>query len=198
MTDFPGSTGPLGFFRRFFRRRPYRAAAHQLYVAAAEQSRHPALYETYGIPDTLDGRFDALVLHVFLILHRLRRQGDAALELGHEVVEVLVGDMDRTLRETGIADVGVGKRVKTMLKAFYGRIGAYDSGLSDTQGGLEDGLLRNIYRGDAPGPEAVAGLADYVRYQAAVLAEQPLAAFLAGEARFADHFPTHRKAGEAS
>lgn len=187
----------LNRLARFFRRRPHRAAAHRLYVAAADQSRRPSLYETYRIPDTLEGRFDSLILHVFLILHRLRRQGDAALELGHEVVEVLVADMDRTLRETGIADVGVGKRVKTMLRAFYGRIGAYDSGLAETEGALEDALMRNIYRGDAPGPDVVAALARYVRRQAAALSAQPLGAFLSGDARFADDFPDGAGADEA-
>jgi N6-L-threonylcarbamoyladenine synthase len=114
------------------------------------------------------------------------------------IVEVLVGDMDRTLRESGIADVGVGKRVKTMLKAFYGRVGAYDSNLSDPDGGLEDSLLRNIYRGDTPGADVVAALADYVRHQAQTLADQPLAAFLAGEARFADDFPAPARPAQTS
>jgi cytochrome b pre-mRNA-processing protein 3 len=164
-------------------------AGHQLYLAAAAQSRAPALYERYLVPDTLDGRFDALVLHVFLILHRLRNQGEEALELSHEVVNTLVGDMDRTLREMGIADVGVSKRVKRMIQAFYGRIGAYDAGLSAADDSLLESLVRNVYRGEAPSQDVLEVFAAYVRVQVAHLDALPLETYMRGEADFVDEFP---------
>jgi cytochrome b pre-mRNA-processing protein 3 len=180
----------MSFLSKLFRRNPHRMAGHRLYLAAAAQSRSPALYERYLVPDTLDGRFDSLVLHVFLILHRLRSQGEEALELSHEVVNTLVADMDRTLREMGIADVGVAKRVKKMVQAFYGRIGAYDAGLAAADDSLLQGLVRNVYRGEAPAAEAVEAFAAYVRVQVAHLDALPLEAYMQGEADFVDEFPS--------
>lgn len=179
----------MKFVSKLLNRHPYRMPAHKLYVTASDQSRAPQLYELYQIPDTLDGRFDSLILHVFLILHRLRSQGEEALELSHEIVEVLVGDMDRTLRELGIADVGVSKRVKRMLQAFYGRIGAYDAGLAEGDDALAERLTRNVYRGAPPGAAELAGLAAYVRRQWAHLDALPLADYMSGEAGFAAEFP---------
>ena len=174
---------------KLLKRHPYRVPAHNLYVAASNQSRAPQLYEFYQIPDTLDGRFDSLVLHVFLILHRLRSQGEEALELSHEIVDVLVADMDRTLREMGIADVGVAKRVKRMLQAFYGRIGAYDAGLTEGDDALAEGLARNVYRGTPPQPDVLAAFSAYVRRQWAHLDGLPLEDYMSGDAGFAAEFP---------
>jgi len=180
----------MSFLSKLFRRRDHRAAGHRLYVSAAEHSRSPALYERYLVPDTLDGRFDSLVLHVFLILHRLRNQGEDALELSHEVVNTLVGDMDRTLREMGIADVGVSKRVKRMIQAFYGRIGAYDAGLAAADDSLLQGLVRNVYRGEAPSQPVLEAFAAYIRVQVAHLDALPLETYMRGEADFIDEFPS--------
>jgi len=175
----------MDLLKRLFHRRPHREAAHRLYMKAAAQSRLPALYEDFRIPDTIDGRFDALVLHVFLILHRLRQQGEAALDLSHEIVDVLIGDMDRTLREMGIADVGVGKRVKNMLKAFYGRLGAYDEALNTGDGAaLREGIVRNVYRGTSPGDAIIDSFETYMRAEASALAAQPLERFMDGTAQF--------------
>lgn len=188
----------MKFVNKLFNRHPYRAAAHNLYLAASDQSRAPELYELYAVPDTLAGRFDSLILHVFLILHRLRNQGEAVLELSHEVVQVLIADLDRTMREQGIADVGVGKRVKKMLQAFYGRIGAYDAGLAAEDAPLEEGLVRNVFRGAPPPPPVLAAFTSYVRAQQAHLDAQPNDAYMSGNASFAAEFPTRAEASMES
>lgn len=179
----------MSILGRLFKSNPHKMAGHKLYVTAAEHSRAPELYELYQVPDTLDGRFDSLILHVFLLLHRLRSQGEEALELSHVVVDVLMGDMDRTLREMGIADVGVSKRVKKMLQAFYGRIGAYDAGLSAADDSLLEGLVRNVYRGEAPPQEVLSAFAGYIRVQVAHLDALPIETYMRGEADFVDEFP---------
>lgn len=158
-----------------------------LYSAAVAQARVPELYLDFGVPDSLDGRFDMISLHVFLIMRRLRAEGDAAQALSQALAELMFDDMDNSLREMGVGDMGVGRRVRQMAEAFYGRVAAYDAALRDGQAGdLDSALLRNVYRGAAPGAGQLAGLADCVRRQAAALDGQPFAAIAAGQVVFAD------------
>ncbi len=165
------------------RGRVRREAAHALYREIVRQARTPALYASFGVPDTLDGRFDLIVLHVYLVLRRLRGHGRGASAFAQAVFDAMFADMDRSLREIGVSDHSIGKRVRDMVQAFYGRIAAYDRGFA-TAGGLETALLRNVYRDDEADRERAALLADYVRRQAAELETQSLAANLAGELRF--------------
>ena len=151
------------------RRRARRATARtadRLYAAAVAQARAPGFYAA-GIPDTFDGRFDLLVLHVFLLVRRLRRDGRAGETLAQALFDATFDDMDRTLREMGVGDLGVPKRVKAMARAFYGRAAAYDAALDapdDTR--LAAALGRNLL-GDERAPAA---LCAYVRRADAELA----------------------------
>jgi cytochrome b pre-mRNA-processing protein 3 len=135
------------------------------------------------VPDTLDGRFDLLVLHVFLLLHRLGREGRPLKALGQALFDGMFADMDRTLRELGVSDMAVGGRVKAMAQAFYGRIAAYEPGLTDTAR-LTEALARNLYRGVAVDDALLAAMAAYVREQAELLAGQDAARLALGQVRF--------------
>lgn len=173
-----------------FRRGSAQAPARLLYERVVAQARLADFYERAGVPDTLDGRFELVALHCFLLLRRLRGEGEAATALGQRVFDRMFSDMDASLRELGAGDLGVGRRVKHMARSFYGRIAAYDRGLDDTGGRLAEALRRNLYGTvDAP-PERIAAMADYVRAAAANLGSQPVAALIRGTVEFgAPGFP---------
>ena len=160
--------------------------AEALYASAVGQARMPVFYGETRVPDTVDGRFDMIVLHVFLVLHRLKAGEGNAADVGQALFDTMFADMDRCLRELGAGDLGVGRRVKTMAKAFYGRVAAYERGLSAGNGPLADALLRNIFRGD-PAKGAVASrIASYMYGQVTALEQHPLDEILDGRVVFAD------------
>ncbi len=178
-----------------FRRRPVDVAAHKLYVAVVEAARTPVLFTTGGVADSLDGRFDMIALHLVLLMERLARaEADdeatvRALEM--RLMEVHFSDMDQSLRERGVGDLGVGKRVKAMARAFMGRRKAYQAAFETLDGTadrtpLEEALVRNVYRGTPPGPDVVAWLADYCVDQRRALGSQSFDALMSGEAAFSD------------
>jgi len=118
-----------------------------VYQAIMRQSRQAYLYGDRFAPDTFDGRFDVLVLHACLILRRLKREKTAHTRTaGQAVFDLLFLDMERVLREIGIGDLSVGKKIKKMAQAFYGRATAYDKALAMGDNlALLDVLQRNFY-----------------------------------------------------
>ncbi len=171
-------------FRSLFGQRRRRQRAHTLYVALSEQGRRPEFYSVAGVADTPDGRFDMLALHIFLVLHRLKGRGREAEAMSREILDVLVDDLDRNLREAGVSDIKIGKRVRELAEAVHGRITGYDLALEEAGAALERALERNVYRG-APPPESAALLAAYVEAAAADLEDQETADLLDGTVRFA-------------
>jgi cytochrome b pre-mRNA-processing protein 3 len=181
--------GLLGLFRR----KPHERAGFALYTAAVTAARDPWHYgPAVGAPDTLDGRFDLIGLAVALLIRRVRTDPDPrAGALAQAVFDAMFADMDVTLRELGVSDLTVGKRVKRMWEAFHGRARAYEAALdAGDAAALEAALLRNLWRvepGTAaaaahlPGAAALAGAA---RRVAAALGAQEFAALLRGEVRF--------------
>ncbi len=172
----------LGLFDAGKRRR--RRAAEALYGAAMAQSRRPELFRELEIPDTLDGRFDALVLHMVLVLRRLKREGEAARELSQELFDLMFADMDRSLREMGVGDHSIGRRVKQMISAFYGRAQAYEEALDGGEDTLETALSRNVYRDIGIARGKLEDLAGHIRGLDDLLAAQAGPALLAGNVSF--------------
>lgn len=175
----------------FFRRNPLEGPAADLYAEIVRQSRIPAFYEVAAVPDTVDGRFEMISLHAFLIMRQLKGEGKQAQKLSQALFDEMFADMDQSLREIGIGDLSVGKHIKKMAKAFYGRVAAYDSAL-DGEGAetLEEALLRNHYGTveDVPA-EAVAALADYMRAADMRLKGQGVDALMQGRADFGGFLP---------
>lgn len=174
-------------FAALFGRRPVadRAAVAALYAGIVAQAREPAFFARLGVPDTLDGRFETLALHAFLVLRRLRADRVATAGFAQALFDALFDDLDRSLREMGAGDLSVGRRVKEMAEAFYGRIQAYEQGLAGAEADLRSALRRNLY-GTVEAREAdVAALAAYLRRQGAALAALPVQDLLAGRVRFA-------------
>jgi cytochrome b pre-mRNA-processing protein 3 len=142
-----------------FRKNPRRSAADALYRRVVEAARTPSLYRDLGVPDTIEGRFEAVALHVVLVLRRLRRSPPPADEIAQELVDGFFRHMDASMRETGVADMRVPKRMKKLAGAFYGRAKAYDRALDTADlEGLAAELAHNILSGHGTG----LGLARYV------------------------------------
>src|ERR1041385_913328 len=135
-----------------------------LYGAIVAQARDERFYGPYGVPDTVLGRFDLIVLHVALLLRRLRA-GDAAMRaLAQGVFDAFCRDMDHNLREMGISDQGVPRQMRRVGEAFYGRAQAYDAALAlPGNDALAQALVRNVYAGAGDAHGAAARLATYVR-----------------------------------
>jgi cytochrome b pre-mRNA-processing protein 3 len=159
-------------------------AGYALYSAAVAAARDPWFYQVLGVPDTLDGRFDLVALHAFLLIHRLRDASDPGPALAQAVFDAMFGDMDNNLRELGVSDLSVGKRVRAMWEAFHGRSKVYASAIQAAdRTALETALARNVWRGAVP-EGATASLGRVVLAQTAHLANQPLAAFASGAVHF--------------
>ena len=173
-------------FARWFTGSRRRRLAADLYLDIVAQARQPAFYRSLAVPDTLDGRFDMIVLHAFLVLRHLRTQGPEAEALSQALFDYLLSDMDQSLRESGVGDLSVGKHVKRMAKAFYGRAAAYGRALDGTADGetMQDALARNLYRSSPPPVAILDRMADYVRGAAVHLEQVPLNTLLDGNATF--------------
>jgi cytochrome b pre-mRNA-processing protein 3 len=169
---------------RLFGRPPELPAAHAVYTALVAAARAPVFYARHGVPDTLDGRFEMIALHVFLVLHRVKGAPEGQ-RFGQVLYDVMFADMDRALREMGTGDLSVGKQVKRMASGLAGRITTYQAGLEGTAD-LAEALRRNLYGTVAePAAADLAAVADYVRAQAAALAGQPVEQIVAGTVSFA-------------
>ena len=171
---------------KLFRRRDEGSAAgaDSLYRTVVEAARRPELFADLGVPDTLDGRYEMVALHTYLVLRRLKREHAATAVLAQALFDRMFMDFDNGLREAGVGDLGVGRRVKQMATGFYGRIAAYDAGLDGD--GLEEALRRNAYGTVAPTDQALTRLAGYLRRADEALGGQTTAALAAGRVSFPD------------
>lgn len=115
---------------RWFRPKAEAQAGRDLYASAASQARQPGFYTAIGAPDTVEGRFEMFSLHVALLLLRLKGQGKPAAEVAQQLFETYVRSLDDALREMGVGDVMVGKRMRKLGEAFYGRMRAYELALA--------------------------------------------------------------------
>jgi cytochrome b pre-mRNA-processing protein 3 len=166
---------------------PAPGPAETAHAAIVEQSRRPFLYRELGAPDSLPGRFEVLVLHAALYLRRLRGEGPEAQALGQEVFDVLFRALDANLREIGIGDLTVPKKMNSMVRSFYDGAATYDSALdAGDEAALEAALARIVYGGAPADPHAPAGLAAYVRRAEKALAAQPASEFVTRGPSFPD------------
>lgn len=162
-----------------FKKRPDQAsaAAERVYAAIAAAARRPAFYRDLGVPDTLPGRFELLVLHASLVTRRLGREADPrAKALSQGVFDAMIRALDANLREIGVGDVTVPKRMKAMARSFFDGAKTYDAALdAKDEAALAGALARIVYAGpsaSAAGPKALAAWT--VRADAA-LSRQPMA-----------------------
>lgn len=163
-----------------FRRPSNDIVIDRLYLAIVAASRVPELYLGYGIPDTFEGRFEALTLHAVLVLRRLQACESPGPEMAQHLIDTIFRHFDRTLREMGVGDTVVPKRMKRLAEAFLGRSAAYETALRATDDGLADVLARNALGDTGDGSR----LAAYARAGAARIDALPLQAFIDGKIAF--------------
>jgi cytochrome b pre-mRNA-processing protein 3 len=156
---------------RLFRRTPRDDTIAALYGTIVAQARAPAFYQIYGVPDTVSGRLEMVMLHAVLLLGRLEREAPLRA-LGQQLFDRFCRDMDDSMREMGVGDLAVPRKMRRIGAAFYGRQAAYRAALeAPDERPLAAALERNVFAG-AAGPEAAFRLAAYMREAAGRLAAQ--------------------------
>jgi len=169
-----------------FRRTVRESTISSLYGTIVAQARLPCFYQEYRVADTVNGRFDLIVLHLAMVLERFA--GEPALSrVGQGLFDRFWQDMDHNLREMGVGDLAVPKKMRALGEAFYGRTNAYRAALADGDAALlAEAMARNIYGGAPPDPAAPRRLAAYMQDALRNLAAQPSDRLAAGELRFPD------------
>ena len=157
--------------QNLFRTRPRERLGQPLYEAAVRQARDPAFYTGLGVADRIDARFELYTLHVLLLLMRVRDEGERGADAGQDLFNTYVSALDHALRELGVGDVSVGKKMRKLGEALYGRMTAYEAPLRNGDAAqLAAGLARNVFETE----DATAGtaLAAYAIASRARLAAQ--------------------------
>lgn len=169
------------FFNKLFRRDdPLEDAVMALYTSLVGKARDPLFYTALGVPDTVNGRFDMVVIHAMLVLRRLRGEGTRADALGKALLELLFRDMDQSLREMGVGDMGISRHIKKMAKALFGRAEVYEAGLDGDDAALKAALKENLYRHGDIADTQLSAMSDYLRRAWAHVAPQDAAALMDG------------------
>jgi cytochrome b pre-mRNA-processing protein 3 len=184
------SGGPLGIRAIFmksglFRRSPKQDSIHALYGAIVAQARSQAFYRGYAVPDTVTGRLEMILIHIFLFFRRARGGSDMQ-RLGQGVFDRFCDDMDGNLREMGIGDLAVPKHMQRIGEAFYGRAAVYDAALdADDDAALSQALARNVF-GEGLQPERTGRLAAYIKEVDIQLAQEKDENLIQGRITFPD------------
>ena len=173
-------------FKKIFEKRRKKQqsirSANMVYGILVAQARKPIFYTTHSVADTIDGRFDMVALHLFIVLRRLDSvDGGRLMQQG--LANITIADMDQSIRELGVGDTGVSKRIKVMAKAFWGRFEAYNI---VEQKALASGVTKNVFRGDATKAKQSHALAKYIIAQIEFLNKQDDLAILEGNLKFND------------
>jgi cytochrome b pre-mRNA-processing protein 3 len=161
--------------QNLFRTRPRERLGQPLYELAVRQAREPGFYTQLGVADRIDARFELYTLHVLLLVMRLRDEGERGAQAGQDLFDTYVSALDHALRELGVGDISVGKKMRKLGEALYGRMTTWEASLRDGDiAGLSAGLARNIYESE----DAATGarLADYALASRTRLAAQDFGA----------------------
>ena len=151
---------------RFFSKNRFGASKrdvpYEIYGNLVARARNPVLFRDLCVPDTINGRFDMMVMHVFVLSHRLKDAGDACRELSQGLFDAFLLDMDRGMREEGVGDTSVPKKLKKMTQVYYGRLRAYEKPLEEANSpALAEIINRNIFT-DKHNDECANALACYL------------------------------------
>lgn len=170
-----------------FRRPRQKDTIAALYGMIVAQARSPAFYRDYGVPDTVNGRLEMILLHTFLFFRRVAGEAAPVRALGQQVFDVFCRDMDGNLREMGVGDLAVPGQMRQIGEAFYGRAAALEAALAagDDQV-LTDTVTRNVFSGSLEHLADARRLATYIRETLGHLARQDGAAFTQGRVSFPD------------
>lgn len=157
--------------RNPFRTPPEIRLAPTLYARAVDQARDTAFYQVLGVDDRIDARFELYTLHVLLLVMRLRDEGERGAEASQALFNVYVSALDDALRELGVGDLAVSKKMRKLGEALYGRMKTYEAALrAEDEGALSQALARNVF--ESENPEIGTALMRYVVNSRARLAAQ--------------------------
>jgi cytochrome b pre-mRNA-processing protein 3 len=166
--------------------RSRRETAERVYRDLVKQARTPLFYRDLGVPDTPEGRFEMVGLHVALVVRRLRFAGAPGRALAQELIDLLFADVDEGLRHIGIGELSVGRHVKRLAGYFYARLRALDDALDAVPAPLAPMLRTNLYHNAAPpSRDQLAALAGYLSAAEAALRASASARVLAGDIAWA-------------
>ena len=173
-------------FNWFKQRKARKEAAIRLYDMAVAQSRAPEFYARMGVADTIDGRFDLLTLHIYLIMDRLYALGPEGRTLAQTLFDRMFHMVDLSLREMGFGDLGIPKHMKKMMKAFNGRAHSYHAALAaGNDDAMQLAVTRNVYRVEGESiPAGVFDLTGYALEAHKTFAACDFDAFMNGHIRF--------------
>lgn len=161
----------------WFRKPPVlqKEQAEKLYGAIVAQARQPVFYRDLAVPDTIDGRFDMILLHSFIVMLRLRDDtAEGPQSLSQTLYDIMFVDMDRAIREMGVGDLSVGKHIRRMMKAFNGRMSAYENAMDDPVA-MKEALCRNVYGTiNDVDPAILESMANYVQTTLATVRSMPV------------------------
>ena len=150
-------------FGLFGKKNGNRRIVEKQYATLTKAARHPYLYEVLDVPDTVMGRFEMLSAMLILYFRRTRASGTSGQEIAQEIVDAFFEDVDHSIRELGVGDVGVPKRMKKFAGMFYGRLESYATALdAGDREALAGALRRNIHPEAGEGAPSMAGLAAYL------------------------------------
>jgi cytochrome b pre-mRNA-processing protein 3 len=167
------------------RRGRYDRVGFELYGAAVAAARDPFLYTGLHVPDTLDGRFDMIGIYAFLLIQRLKREPAPGPALAQAVFDAMFSDMDVNLREMGVGDLSVGRKVRVMWEAFHGRASVYAAAMTaGDMPALDAALERNVWRGNPPPDMSILALRRLVLAQEAQLDTQSVGLLAQGRVQF--------------
>lgn len=168
-----------------FSRATQNGSIASLYGTIVAQARAPAFYQVYGVPDTVHGRLEMILLHLILLLQRLDAEPAPVRTLGQGIFDLFCQDMDANLRQMGVGDLTVPRTMRQIGEAFYGRQAAYAAALAaDDRQALVESLTRNVFAGERGA--GAAKLANYVQETVRALAAQDAVALGCGGFRFSD------------
>jgi cytochrome b pre-mRNA-processing protein 3 len=181
LTDTDAERNPM--ILSLFRKKTATEPVYAVYSSIVAQSRQPVFYAEMGVPDTVTGRFDMISLHLALLFRRLRHSPQSARDFSQALFDLFFKDMDRSLREMGVSDLGVPKKIQKMGNLFFGLLAALNEALDRNDAEALAGVLaRNVFEGQAP-PQLRA-LADYVIARDTELSAQSVEAITGGKVIF--------------
>ncbi len=125
---------------------------HRLYDSLVSRAREPVFFQGFGVADSMDGRFDMLAFHAWLVLRELKGSELQASGLAQSLTDTIFTGFDEAMREQGVGDIGIGHKLKAMARAFYGRMAAYDGARDEDE--LTAALAKNLWRGAYPDTRA--------------------------------------------
>jgi len=161
---------------------PHEETALLLYNSIVAQARRPYFYRELKVSDTVEGRYDMIIIHAFLLFYRLKDESENAKNLGQTVFDTMFRDIDQSLREMGVGDMGVGPRIKKMASSFYGRISAYDKALEEEDNEeLEQAVARNVFTKSDPDDLVLKQFGTYIRANVGHLKVMEMTGILSGK-----------------